>query len=228
MYLTKLWYLKNISILEWIAVRPLERLRNFTAMSRVKIFQDIYFPEEGSNHVYFIQEGHVKLSRLDDEGHPRVIDLLSPGEIFGKLAIEGRDIPNEFAEAANDVTVCVISKGNFQALLAQVPELHFHIHREFGNKVQELRVKISDLVFKDATRRVANFLACYGQGSIGSPKLPITIDAPLSVQELSNLTGTSSWDVTMVLDELQKGKLIEFTSQSLLLHDLVSLRKLAQ
>jgi CRP-like cAMP-binding protein len=228
MYLTKLWYLKNIDILKCVRDENSKRLMYFTVMSRVKTNEDIYFPEQGSNHVYFVQEGHVKLSRLNDDGRPIILDVLCPGEIFGKLALESGDTANEFAEAADDVTVCVISRSNFQALLAQAPKLHFHLTKQIGNQLQGFEEKIGDLVFTDATKRVISFLVRYGHDFGRSKKRPTTIERPLSHQEISSLTGTSPQTVAMVMDELQKRKLIEFVEQSLVFHDLDRLKTLAQ
>ncbi len=228
MYLTKLWYLKNIDILKCVRDTHLERLLSFSMMGSVKRQQDIYFPEQGSNHVYFIQEGHVKLSRLDDDGRPIVIDILRPGEIFGKLTLEGKDIPNEFAEAADDVTVCVISRSNFQTLLAQVPERHFHLTRQIGSQFQEFEEKIGELVFTDATKRIISFLIRYSQ-DFGRSKPPqTTIERPLSHQEISSLTGTYPQTVAMVMENLQKKKLIEYSQQSLVFQNLPGLIELVQ
>ena len=228
MYLTKLWYLKNIDILKCVQDENLKRLMYFTVMSHAKTNEDIYLPEQGSNHVYFVQEGHVKLSRLNDDGRPIILDVLCPGEIFGKLALESGDLTNEFAEAADDVTFCVISRSNFQALLAQVPELHSHLTKQIGNRVQEFEEKIADLVFTDTTRRIINFLVRYGHDFGRSKKGPTTIEKPLSHQEISSLTGTSPQTVAMVVDGLEKEKLIEFSNQSLVFHDLASLKTLTQ
>ncbi len=228
MHLTKLWYLKNIDLLKCIIDEHAERLLQLTVMSRLKRNQDIYFPEQGSTHVYFVLEGHVKLSRLTNEGRPTILDVLCPGEIFGKLLIEGGDIPNEFAEADDDVTVCVISRSNFQALLAQLPEIHFHLAKRVGDRLQEFDEKISDLLFKDSTKRIISFLVRYAMDS-GVPRGgQIAIETPLSHQEIAGLTGTSPRTVAMVMDELHRKKLIEFSKQSLEFNDFVGLKNLTQ
>ncbi len=229
MYLTKLWYLKNIDVFKCIQEKHVERSMYFSGMCAVKRYEDISFPEQGLNHVYIIQEGHVKLSRLDGEGHQIVLDVLSPGELFGELALEGDEKPNEFAEAADNVTVCVISKRNFETLLEQVPELQFRLTTQIGSHLHEFEENITDLVFKDAAKRIIGFLARYGQVSDRSQKYPITIITPMSYQEIASLTGTSPPTVAKVVNELQDKKLIEFTNQSLVFfYDLESLRTLAQ
>jgi CRP/FNR family transcriptional regulator len=190
--------------------------------------EDIYFPDQGSNHVFVVQEGHVRLSRLNEDGRPIILDVLCPGEIFGKLALESGGISNEFAEAADVVTVCVISRNNFQALLAQVPELNSHLTKQIGNRVQEFEEKIGNLVFKDATKRIISFLVRYGHDFGRIKKRLITIEWPLSHQEISILTGTSAQTVAMVMDELHKKKLIELMEQSLVFVDLAGLKTLAQ
>lgn len=228
MYLTKVWYLKNIDILKSFKYENLKPPMYFTVVSRLITNEDIYFPEQGSNHVFLVQEGHVRLSKLNEDGRSTILEVLCPGEIFGKLALESGDSANEFAEAIDDVTFCVISRSNFQALLAKVPELNFHLTKQIGNRVQEFEEMVADLVFKDATRRIISFLVRYGH-DYGKSRIPLVIiEAPLSYHDISSLTGTSPQTVAMVMDELQRKKLIEFAEHSLVFLDLAGLKTLAQ
>jgi CRP-like cAMP-binding protein len=227
MYLTKLWYLKNVDMLKLVRETNLDQLTHFTAMSHFKAHEDIYFPDQGSNHVYIVQEGHVRLSKLDDEGSLIVMEILRPGEILGKLALEGEDIPNEFAEAVDDVRVCVMGRAGFEALLARFPGLHFHLAKKSIGQLEDYEERISDLVFKDATRRIISFVARYGERFNGSGNHQIIIEAPLSYQDIANLTGTSPETVAMTVDELQEKKLIAYAGQSLVIPNLTSLTKLS-
>jgi CRP/FNR family transcriptional regulator, cyclic AMP receptor protein len=228
MYLTKVWYVKNLDMLKLVREVGLEQMMHFTSMSRLSTHQDICFPEQGSSHVYIIMVGHVKLSRLDENGHPVLMDILNPGEIFGKLTLDGDDIPNEFAEGADDVTVCLMGRTKFEMLLACVPGFHFHLAKRFDNRLEEYEEKVSDLVFKDATRRIINFFARYGERFDGTGSRSVTIERPLSAQDIANLTGTSTRTVATVLDQLQENRLVGFPEHSLVIHDLDSLTKLGQ
>jgi CRP/FNR family transcriptional regulator, cyclic AMP receptor protein len=228
MYLTKLWYLKNVDMLKLVREANLDQLTHFTAMSHVKAHQDVYFPEQGSNHVYIVQEGHVRLSTLDDEGSLIVMEILRPGEIFGKLALEGENIPNEFAEAADDVTVCAMSRTGFETLLGRFPGLHFHLTKSSLDRFEEYEERISDLVFKDSTRRIISFIARYGQTFNGSGDHPITVERPLSPQDIANLTGTSPAAFVLAMNDLQKKELVECKGQSLVIRDLAALKMLAE
>ncbi len=228
MYLTKLWYLKNIDLLRCMEEVHQEKLLHFASLTTIKAGEDIYFPEQGSNHVYLIHTGHVRISKLTEEGEPALLDVLSPGEIFGKLVPGGKDIPNEFAEAADDVTVCIIARSSFQSCLDRLPDLHFHLTRQVEGRIEEFEERVSDLVFKDATRRIINFLVRYARRFGKNERGLLEIEAPLTLHEISTLTATSPQTVAAVVKQLQEDHLLELSVYSFIIHDLAGLQELTR
>ncbi len=227
MHPTKLWYVKNLDLRKHIQAERLERWMNFSVISSVKRYHEIDLHAIGPNHVYLIQEGHVEILRCSDDGRIETIEVLSPGEIFGQLKPDVGHVPKEFAEAADDVIVCAITKNNFQKLLVQIPQLHFHLVKQIGYRRQEFVQKISDLIFTDASQRIINFLVCCGQSLSAPENHSIIAETTLSTQDISNLTGTSPVTVAIVMEDLQKKRLMDFVKRALVFHDLAGLRNLA-
>ncbi|MGH7452293.1 MAG: Crp/Fnr family transcriptional regulator, partial [bacterium] len=65
---TKLWYMKNVNLLEGLSERELKVIAARTSMSKLRKGDVIYFPEAQSKNVYFLKIGHVKILRLSPEG----------------------------------------------------------------------------------------------------------------------------------------------------------------
>lgn len=130
MYLTKLWYITDINLLECLQDERLKRVMSFTAVSLVKRYQDIHFPDHDSSIVFLILEGRVKLSRLREDGHAETFNLLAPGHLFGERPVRGEDLRDESAEALDDVAICAIGANSFQAMLEEAPKLFLPLAKQ--------------------------------------------------------------------------------------------------
>ncbi|MDI6803181.1 MAG: cyclic nucleotide-binding domain-containing protein [Bacteroidota bacterium] len=104
---TKFWYLKNFNLCERLSDEEMQKIEKMVAMNNFKKSHPIYFPEQPSTNIFFLKEGHVKISRLHEDGREIILDVLGPGEIFGELSLiddEGRkEIAGEPFRALNSM-----------------------------------------------------------------------------------------------------------------------------
>jgi len=220
MYLTRLWYLKNIDLFSRVPEKRLKRTVSFTSMNRVGRYQDIFFPDEGAGHVFLIQKGSIKLSRLLDDGRSLTLDVLYAGDIYGEHPAPQEGRRNEYAEAVDDVTICAITKQSFGAMLEEDPELHFYLPRQAVTRPQEFKINFSQLAFKTATERIIHVLCLYCE-SFGRPiRGSRAIELPLSTYEIALLTGLSLQAAMTALEELKGRKLMDFSPDFLVICDL--------
>jgi CRP/FNR family transcriptional regulator len=219
MYLTRLWYLKNIDIFSHVPEERLKRTVSFTSMSRVGRYQDICFPEKGAGHVFLIQKGSIKLSRLLHDGRSLTFDVLYAGDIYGEHPVQQDGERNEYAEAVDDVVICAITKQSFRAMLEGSPELHFYLPRKAVTRPQEFKINFGELAFKTATERIIHVLCSYGE-RFGRPiRGSRAIELPLSTYEIALLTGLSLQAALTALEELKGRKLMDFSPDFLVIYD---------
>ena len=83
---TKFWYLKHFNMFENMDDKAMETVSRMSSMSTVKTHEPIYFPDEPSRSIFFLKEGHVKISRLTPDGKEAIVDVVGPGEVFGELS----------------------------------------------------------------------------------------------------------------------------------------------
>ncbi len=225
---SKFWFLKHINILDGIEESLVESIDRMSSMSSVKRHQPIYFGDEPSRSVFFLKDGHVKISRISADGREVIIDVIGPGEIFGELSLvdggEGRD---EIAEALDDALVCAMNVQDFQNVMKNSPELNLEVTRKIGLRLRKVQKRVSDMIFKDVRQRTAGFLVEYGE-EFGKMKNGIvTIGSPLTHQEIALLTGSARQTTTAILDEFRKSGLIEFTRDTFTIKEFEKLKKLA-
>ncbi len=214
---TKLWYLKNINILEGLSERELRALAARTSMSQLRKNSVIYFPEAQSKNIYFLKTGHVKITRLSPEGRQTILDVIGPGEIFGELALaedEG-EIYVEMAEALDEVLICAMNKNDFIKFLEKNPKLNLRMLKLMGLKLRKVESKIEDLIFKNVRQRIIIFLLRFAEDFGTVKDRQISVPKFLSQEEIAHLTGASRQTVATVLNELRAESVIDFTTKSL-------------
>jgi CRP-like cAMP-binding protein len=214
---TKLWYLKNMNILEGLPEREMKALAARTSMSRLRKSGVIYFPEARSKNIYFLKSGHVKIVRLSPEGREAILDIVGPGEIFGELALadEQEDEYVELAEALDDVLICAMSKNDFMEFLQKNPELNLRMIKLIGMKLRRVESKVEDLIFKNVRERIIAFLLRFAEAFGKIKDRQISVPKFLSQDEIAHLTGASRQTVATILNDLRKEGLISFTTKSL-------------
>ncbi|MBI3787111.1 MAG: hypothetical protein HY276_02545, partial [Ignavibacteriales bacterium] len=57
---SKFWYLKHFNIFEGMGEEAMMQVDKMSSMMTCKTHDPIYFPDEESNTIFFLKEGHVK------------------------------------------------------------------------------------------------------------------------------------------------------------------------
>ncbi len=226
---TKFWYLKHFNMFEGMDEQAMHSLDRISSMITTKTHQPIYFPDEPSSAIFFLKEGHVKISRINSEGNEVILDIVGPGEIFGELSeFEEQEPGSEMAAALDEAVICTVKKEDFDNLVKMNPSLNFEITKRIGLRLRRFEERISDLVFKDVRKRIASFLVRFAE-EMGKIKGGIiTIRTHLSHQEIAFLTGAARQTVTTTLNEFRSAGLIDFSRGEISIKDFVKLQSLAK
>jgi CRP/FNR family cyclic AMP-dependent transcriptional regulator len=225
---SKFWYLKNIDIFDGMDDSQMKMVEKMTTMSRVGKHHPIYFPDQPSNNIFFLKEGHVKLYRLHEDGREVILDILGPGEIFGELSVLDQGERREAAETLDETLVCSMNMKDFEKMLLHNPLLNLQLTKWVGFRLRRFEEKISDLAFKDVTKRIISFLVRYADDFGKIKEGTVQISSSLSHQEISYLTAASRQTVTTVLNELREKGLIDFTRRTLTIRNLKELQVLSR
>ncbi|MCI0721232.1 MAG: Crp/Fnr family transcriptional regulator [Acidobacteria bacterium] len=207
----------------------MSRIGNMSTMETVKTHQPIYFPDEPSRAIFFLKEGHVKISRITSDGKEVILDIIGPGEIFGEVSLSDEEGTgrNEIAHALDDVVICTVKKEDFEKLLKMTPALNLEVTKRIGLRLRKIEERITDLVFKDSRRRIASFLVRHAE-EFGKIKGGIVvIKAHLTHQDIALLTGSARQTVTTTLNEFRALGLLDFSRSDIKIMDLDRLRDLA-
>lgn len=221
---TNIWYLENVDMLKFICPSKRGKADSEESIHAFKKGEFVYFPEQPSLEVFLLEKGRVKIGSYSDDGKEIIKAILSPGEMFGELALVGEEKRTDFAMAMEDDTrVCHMPLDEMREIMYQDIQLSLRITKLIGLRLQKMERRLESLVFKDARTRIIEFirdLATERGTKVGDETL---VKNFFTHKEIASLTGTSRQTVTSVLNELRDGNLIYFDRKRLLVRDLSKL-----
>lgn len=216
---SKHWYLQRIKVFAELPDDDKRELHNMSKMVSYRKHQAICFQGQPGDTVFFLKEGRVKISRVNENGQEATICLLEPGEIFGEVeAMDGT--PHEsLVQALEQVLVCEIARENFLRFLDKCPTVGIRILKTVGGRLKNIEAKYGDLVFHSAPARLAKLLVQLGDSMGDREQNSIRLNVRLTHQNLANLIGSSRETVSALLSQFQRqGLLIQDRRQICLLN----------
>ncbi len=156
----------------------------------------------GGDHMYVIQQGQVKVTKMSEEGREKILEMLGEGDFFGEMALLDREPRSASVKTTRACVLLALSRGDFLSLLRSNTELSMELIRVLSRRLRETNEQVRDLLFERVegrTRRVLNRLA-----SDPVPDHPGWRTTPaLTHQQLADLVGTSRETITRVLKDLK-------------------------
>lgn len=221
-----LWFLENIDVTHLLCPTKLGDEERMSRHLRTffKKGDPVYVPNDLSDRIFFINEGRMKISVMNEEGKEITKAILGRGEVFGELSLLGESRRHDFATALEDTTTCVVSIDELRSLMRERSELNLFFMKMFGLRQLEMERRLESLVFRDSRSRIVEFLLHLAQTKGQRIGYEWVVRDFITHQEIANLTATSRQTVTTTLNDLRFKKLITFNRSRLLIRDLEKLR----
>jgi CRP/FNR family transcriptional regulator len=164
--------------------------------------------------VYAIQEGLVKLVGPGPHGHPRIVDLLGPGDLVGLGGVFGRRTTFDTI-AITELSACYGTIASFKGLLSSNASVALGLADHLNCVVDREAERLRGLGTNTALERVASFLVDGRLPRLGSNRVVL----PLRRRELAALLGVAPETVARSLTRLAQEGLIRVSSREITILD---------
>ena len=214
-----LWYLRKIPLLEGVAV---EHVRALAALVEIKEFrrrQIVYLPGDPGEHVFFIQGGRVKCSKVSRDGKELTLDYHGPGQFFGELCVFEGAPREEMAEAMKNAIIAVLPRESLRDLLLGDPGLTLRFARVLGDRRRHIESKLEQFVFRDVHAKLASLLLELGREYGQETEDGVKIDLKITHQEMANLIGSTRETISLALASFKKRNLVQLLGRTVVLVD---------
>jgi len=170
--------------------------------------QKIYSQGDSAKSVFYIQNGGVKLSVVNEVGREAVVAILAAGDFFGEGCLEGQNARMGTATAITPTTLLVIEKREMARVL--------HAEHAFSDRfvshmiARNIRIEedLIDQLFNSSEKRLARTLLLLAR--YGKENQPEKVVAKISQQTLAEMIGTTRSRVSFFMNKFRKLGLINY------------------
>ncbi|WP_028588642.1 Crp/Fnr family transcriptional regulator [Desulfocurvus vexinensis] len=167
----------------------------------------IFGPCEAENLVFVVASGRVRVY-LSYEEKEFTLAVLGRGDIYSNHS-------GTFIEALDEAELLVTDVRTVRARMLGIPEVTLTMIRVLGNLLRNTFSIIDGLVFHDAGRRLAAFLAGEARKSGVAEGGGVLLHLDLPVEQLACLVGATRQTVSALLGDMARQGLLEKRARGL-------------
>jgi CRP/FNR family cyclic AMP-dependent transcriptional regulator len=168
----------------------------------------IFTQGDPCEHVFYIQNGGVKLSVLSTSGREAVVAMLGTGEFFGEGCLAGQPARMGSATATMDSTILLVDKDRMVRLLHKQHALSDRFIAHMLARNIRIEEDLVDQLFNSSEKRLARallLLARYGKHDKPARAVP-----PITQETLAEMVGTTRSRVNFYMNKIQRLGLIDY------------------
>ena len=178
---------------------------------------------------YRIEDGLLKVTMVSRSGAERILEFLAPSDTVGELSIiDGLPRP-ETVVAVHDATLSSVSRAEFDAFADKYPEVYKSLNRLLAHRLRDADTVIAAGSFLSLQGRVAQTMLELAN-HFGQEVAPgrIVIHQKIGQNDLAAMAGIARENLTRVLNELQRHKVLSRLSGYYCLEDKTKLEHQAK
>ncbi len=190
--------------------------------------QTVYRAGTPADGLYILASGKVKLLRPALDDTDVLVDVITPGGMFGSVAALGHSTHPDSAQALTVSCALWISAADFRRVLRRHPEVALAVLNDVAGRLEEAQQSVRRLSGGTVEQRVAATLLTLAD-KVGVPRGDTTLlEMPLTRGDLAAMTGTTTESVSRTLSRLKRGGVIDTGRRWTAITDRTALAALAR
>lgn len=189
--------------------------------------KDLIF-SEGSppDWLYIVKSGKVKITKVSQDGREIILELISPNDFFGGIAVmRGFPYPAN-AVAMQDTELLKISRSNLMKLLDRFPPVMYCMAQNVGDRIKGSHETLRDIALERIESRIASLLIKLSEKSGRKTDEGTVIDIKLTRQDIADMVGTTVETSIRTMSKLKKSGAVSDDAGMILIKDIGKLKGL--
>jgi CRP/FNR family transcriptional regulator, cyclic AMP receptor protein len=162
--------------------------------------ETIFRTGDPGTHLYLIESGRVKITRVSPDGREALVAIIGQGEVFGELSLFDAGLRTADARTMEPTVLQALSHDVFRRYVLAHPEIAWQMFKILAMRLRAADETIQDVVFFDVPGRVARRLLDlaqrHGREVDGGA---LRIDVPITQEEIAQMIGASRESVNKAL-----------------------------
>jgi CRP/FNR family transcriptional regulator, cyclic AMP receptor protein len=176
---------------------------------RLKAGNSLFQAGDVGDGCYRVEEGLLKVTIASRSGSERILTVLGPGDIVGELSMIDGLPRSASVSAVREATLSFVKRAAFKRLVRKCPELCEMLVMLLAKRLRETDGVVAAMSFLRLRGRLARVLLELAQDfgqDVGSGR--IVIRQKIAHNDLAAMVGTARENVTRILNDWKRNKLV--------------------
>jgi len=196
--------LRRAQLFSRLSDEELEGLRRAMTRHSYRRGEVVFYQEDPSGRLYFIEQGWVKISQQSITGDELTIDVFGPGSIFGELSIFTNEPRTATVTAVEPAVMGALSRESFYSLVQTKPRIALACLEMLARRLRSSDALLQDMTFLDVPARLAKRILELGEQAGQDVDGGRLIDLRITQEELATMVGTTRESINKTLALFQR------------------------
>lgn len=211
--------LKKIDLFKNLSDEELKELEHYLTTAVYKKKEDIFTEGDAPEWFYVVWTGKVKVTKISHDGKEIILEIISPYDIFGGVAVL-RNFPYPAnAVAMEDSEILKISRKNLMRLVDRFPNLMFCIAMQLGDRMKSSYDTLKNIALERVEARIAALLLKLGNKVGVETDAGLMIDMRLTKQDVADMVGTTVETSIRTFSKFRKDGLVMDSDGKIIIKD---------
>lgn len=183
--------LKQIELFRNFEDEELKEVSNYLQDTSFSKKETIFSEGDPPDYLYIVKSGKVKITKLSQDGKEIILEIISPNDFFGGIAvIKGFPYPAN-AVAMEDTAVWRISRRNLMRILDRFPALMYCMAMNLGERMRGSHESLKNIALERVESRIASLLLKLSDKMGVDTEDGLLINMRLTKQDIADMVGTT-------------------------------------
>jgi CRP/FNR family transcriptional regulator len=209
--------LKKSEVFSELSETEIKEIASFFENKSFKKDEYIFMEEDPSDWLYIVARGRVKIIKHSLAGKDVILEIISPGGIFGGVAVLDRRPFPASAQAMEQTQVVRISRKRLFDIMEEYPVLKLAMVKAFSDRLRNAHETLKNIATERVEKRIASLLLKLSE-KVGVREGEYTkIDFPLTRQEIADMVGTTVETCIRTMSKFQKQGMVKSSGGRILI-----------
>ena len=218
--------IKKVSIFNALSDTDTKEISHYLVPETFAKKEFIFSEGDPSDWLFIVKKGKVKITKLSHEGKELILEVVSPNEIFGGIAVvRGFPYPAN-AVAMEDSEILKMSRKNFLSIMDRFPNLMYCMAMNIGDRIKDTHETLKNIALEKVESRIASLLIKLSDKAGEKVSEGFAINMKLTKQDIAEMVGTTVETSIRTMSKLTKAGLVAVKSGKIIIKDLAKLKSL--
>jgi len=218
--------IRQVQIFNTLSPQEAKEVTPYLMSERFVRRESIFSEGDPSEWLYIVTKGKVKITKISQEGKEIILEIISPFDFFGGIAVvRGFPYPAN-AVAMEDTEVLKISRKNLLSIMDRYPGLMFCMATNIGDRIKGSHETLKSIALEKVESRIASLLIKLADKAGEKTSEGLVITMKLTKQDVAEMVGTTVETSIRTMSKFAKAGLVVSKAGKFVIKDLERLRAL--